>query len=190
MGHKKQKSIPNDEIKATQDSSNANQECGTNVVKSVSLSKKSHKDNWIAIKMMIIVQEGLVLLNMGIANYKKEETIVLSLGRASFLLSSTILRVALFVLSFFAALVFTVQYFEPSPFRTVVILMLCINHPYGTFMWMVEASRYIVICNSFKMNGILFISLGALGCILFSLFIMLVFYWRHQSKIKKQGGDQ
>jgi hypothetical protein len=159
-------------------------------VKSVSLSKKSHKDNWIAIKMMIIVQEGLVLLNMGIANYKKEETIVLSLGRASFLLSSTILRVALFVLSFFAALVFTVQYFEPSPFRTVVILMLCINHPYGTFMWMVEASRYIVICNSFKMNGILFISLGALGCILFSLFIMLVFYWRHQSKIKKQGGDQ
>jgi TM2 domain-containing membrane protein YozV len=40
------------------------------------------------------------------------------------------------------------------------------------------------------MNGILFISLGALGCILFSLLIMFVFYWRHLSKIKKQGGDQ
>jgi 4-amino-4-deoxy-L-arabinose transferase-like glycosyltransferase len=149
------------------------------------VEKKASKDLYYGIVAFLTITQVALVLIMSKANNNKKETVILSLWRASFLLSSAIMWDALFIMTFVYALVCTMLYIEFSHFRVPFILILCIIHLFGAFKWMVEASRYIVLFNSFKMNGILFVSLGALGVILFSLLIVLVIFWRHESKIEE-----
>jgi hypothetical protein len=152
------------------------------------VEKKASKDLYYGIVAFLTITQVALVLIMSKANNNKKETVILSLWRASFLLSSAIMWDALFIMTFVYALVCTILYIQFSHFRVPFILILCIIHLFGVFKWMVEASRYIVLFNnSFRMNGFLFVSLGVLGVILFSLLIVLVIFWRHESKIEDQG---
>jgi hypothetical protein len=132
------------------------------------VEKKASKDLYYGIVAFLTITQVALVLIMSKANNNKKETVILSLWRASFLLSSAIMWDALFIMTFVYALVCTILYIEFSHFRVPFILILCIIHLFGVFKWMVEASRYIVLFNSFKMNGILFVSWGSWCYFVFS----------------------
>jgi hypothetical protein len=105
------------------------------------VEKKASKDLYYGIvAFLTITQVALVLIMSKANNNNKKETVILSLWRASFLLSSAIMWDALFIMTFVYALVCTMLYIEFSHFRVPFILILCIIHLFGVFKWMVEAS--------------------------------------------------
>lgn len=195
---------------STQYSSKANQECGTDealdfdqgltkrVCKSASLwkafikfcsSEMFPKGPCPVLAFISSMIQFKLFFTLGHAdayeNLLRNDTILLSLGQASTQLLPAILWNVMFIVSFVYAFVFTVP-MVPSASRVPVILMLCLFHLCGLWMWVAEASTSIVICcGSFKMNGILFASLGVLDFILLSLvLVMLVLFasWRKQGK--------
>jgi hypothetical protein len=137
-----------------------------------------------------IIQVALILV-VGYAAYQKE-TVIPSLGQASFLLLPEILWNVMFTVTFVYALIYTVPLVHSLPFylRVLYILMVCTTYLCGVFEWMVKASRLVVLFNSFRMNGILFVSLGIIDVMLFSLIlVMLVLFasWRCRIKVEVQG---
>ena len=137
------------------------------------------------------IQVALILV-VGYAAYQKE-TVIPSLGQASFLLLQEILWNVMFTVTFVYALIYTVPLVQSLPFylRVLYILMVCTIYLCGVFKWMVKASRLVVLFNSFRMNGsMLFVSLGVVGVMLFSLIlVMLVLFalWRCRIKVEVQG---
>jgi len=120
--------------------------------------------------------------------FRNLETMPLSSGQAFTILFPPILWNAVFIVNFVYALVYIVSSVQSWVFRVPIISMLCLNHIYGLLKWVVEESRFNVLCYSFRLNGILFASLGVLGFILLyhGVIMLMVFAsWRCRRKIQE-----
>jgi len=121
-------------------------------------------------------------------DYINSGTLLLTLGKDSTKLLPTICWNVLLIGSFVYDIFYIVSLVQSLALRVPIILMICVTHLYLLSKWVGEASRFTIICYSFKMNGILFASIGALGFILlFVVLVMLVHFLpcRSLSKVEE-----
>ncbi|AES67868.2 uncharacterized protein [Medicago truncatula] len=122
-----------------------------------------------------IAQVGLMYV-LGCPHQKA--TIQLSFVQACFHLLEPILWNVLFVMTFVTAFVSIVKLIRSWAFRVPIILLLCLNFLYGLFKYVNAASMFNVLCYSYRMNGVLFVSLGflVLCCFILVLWCLCVFF--------------
>jgi hypothetical protein len=167
MGDKEEKSILHDEMESTQDSS----------------EMFGNKEDWLAGAILSSMAQVVFMFVLGRPHQKA--TILLSFGQACFHLLAPILWNVLFVMTFVAAFISIVKLIQSWEFRVLDILMLCLNFLYGLFKWVTVASIFSVLCYSYRMNGVLFVSIRVLGVMLLCLgAIVLVIFLRGDVKAK------
>jgi hypothetical protein len=161
MGDKEEKSILHDEMESTQDSSEM-------------FRNKEHLLLFGAISSSI-AQVGLMSV---LDRPHQKAAILLSFGQACFHLLEPILWNVLFVMTFVTAFVSIVKLIQSWAFRVPIILLLSLNFLYGLYKYVNAASMFSVLCYSYRMNGVLFVSLGflVLCCFILVLWCLCVFF--------------
>lgn len=108
---------------------------------------------------------------------KDSETLLLSLWKASTNLFWPSILNAMFIVNIVYEFAYRVPLVQPPALRVPVTIMLSLNLLYGLSIWVVAASMFDVIVFSFKMNGILFVSLWIPGfTLLYFVLTMFVFF--------------